>query len=71
MQRDGNSAKRPSPEGKPIGRPLVFVDAPRIATLRANGHPLGEIAAELGYSRSLAHKALANGESCGVAITTV
>jgi hypothetical protein len=37
MQRDGNSAKRPSPEGKRLGRPRVVVDVRRIAVLRQQG----------------------------------
>ena len=48
-------------KGKRLGRPPVSVDAVRIGRLRAQGHSLREIAGELGYSRSLVHKTLANG----------
>ena len=53
--------------GKTLGRPRTFVDAARIARLRAQGRSMREIADELGYSRSLVHKTLANGESGRVA----
>ena len=36
-------------------------------TLRAQGHSIREIAGELGYSRGLVHKTLANGRRLGVA----
>ncbi len=36
-------------------RPRVIVDAARIGRLRAQGRTVREIAAELGYSRSLVH----------------
>jgi DNA invertase Pin-like site-specific DNA recombinase len=55
-------------KGKMLGRPRVAVDAARIGRLHAQGHSLREIASELGYSRSLVHKTLANRGSCGVAI---
>ena len=45
---------------KRLGRPPVALDAARIARLRAQGRTLREIAAELGYSRSLVHKTLLN-----------
>jgi DNA invertase Pin-like site-specific DNA recombinase len=54
-------------KGKRLGRPRVPVDAARIARLHAQGHSIREIADELGYSRSLVHKTLANGESRRVA----
>jgi DNA invertase Pin-like site-specific DNA recombinase len=54
-------------KGKKLGRPRVAVDATRIARLRAQGHSIREIAAELRCSRSLVHKTLANRESRGVA----
>jgi DNA invertase Pin-like site-specific DNA recombinase len=54
-------------KGKKLGRPRVAVDAARMGRLRAQGRTVREIAAELGYSRSLVHKTLANGESRGVA----
>lgn len=50
-------------KGKRLGRPRRVVDAARIVRLRAQGHSIREIADELGYSRSLVHKTLANGES--------
>jgi DNA invertase Pin-like site-specific DNA recombinase len=55
-------------KGKTLGRPRVGVDAARIARLRAQGRSIREIADELGYSRSLVHKTLANRESGRVAI---
>jgi DNA invertase Pin-like site-specific DNA recombinase len=56
-------------KGKTLGRPRVSVDAARIGRLRAQGRAIREIADELGYSRSLVHKTLANRASRGVAIT--
>ncbi len=47
-------------KGKTLGRPRVAVDAPRIGRLRAQGRSIREIADELGCSRSLVHKTLAN-----------
>lgn len=47
-------------KGKRLGRPRVIVDAARIGRLRAQGRSLREIAEELGYSRGLVHKTLAN-----------
>jgi DNA invertase Pin-like site-specific DNA recombinase len=47
-------------KGKRLGRPRVAVDAARIARLHAQGRSIREIADELGYSRSLVHKTLAN-----------
>jgi len=55
-------------KGKRLGRPRVAVDAARIGRLRAQGRSIREIAEELGYSRSLVHKTIANGEARGVAI---
>jgi DNA invertase Pin-like site-specific DNA recombinase len=46
--------------GQRLGRPRKFVDARRIAVLHAAGRTVREIAGELGYSRSLVHKTLAN-----------
>jgi len=54
-------------KGKRLGRPRAVVDAARITRLRAQGRSIREIAEELGYSRSLVHKTLANGESGHVA----
>jgi DNA invertase Pin-like site-specific DNA recombinase len=56
-------------KGKRLGRPRTVVDAVRIARLHSQGCSIREIADELGYSRSLVHKTLANGESRDVAIT--
>lgn len=56
-------------KGKTLGRPRVAVDAARIGRLRAQGRSIRDIADELGYSRSLVHKTLANGGPRGVAIT--
>ena len=50
-------------KGKKLGRPRVVVDSARIIRLRAQGRSIREIANELGYSRSLVHKTLANRES--------
>lgn len=47
-------------KGKKLGRPRTIVDAARIGRLRAQGRTVREIAGELGYSRSLVHKTLAN-----------
>lgn len=54
-------------KGKRLGRPRVAVDAARIGRLRAQGHSVRAIASELGYSRSLVHKTLANGRAFRVA----
>jgi DNA invertase Pin-like site-specific DNA recombinase len=56
--RSGLAAARA--RGKKLGRPRIFVDAARIARLRSQGRTVREIADELGYSRSLVHKTLAN-----------
>jgi DNA invertase Pin-like site-specific DNA recombinase len=56
-------------KGKKLGRPSIAVDAARIARLRLQGLTVREIATELGYSRSLVHKTLANRESFRVANT--
>jgi DNA invertase Pin-like site-specific DNA recombinase len=50
-------------KGTRLGRPRAIVDAARIGRLRAQGRTVREIAEELGYSRSLVHKTLANRES--------
>src|SRR5271169_2040059 len=47
-------------KGKRLGRPRKVVDAAEIGRLRAQGRSIREIADELGYSRSLIHKTLAN-----------
>jgi DNA invertase Pin-like site-specific DNA recombinase len=56
-------------KGKRLGRPRIVVDAARIARLHSQGRSIRQIADELGYSRSLVHKTLANGESRRVATT--
>src|SRR5215470_4389396 len=56
-------------KGKRLGRPRVIVDSARIGRLRSQGHSVREIAGQLGYSRSLVHKTLANRESGRVANT--
>jgi DNA invertase Pin-like site-specific DNA recombinase len=54
-------------KGKRLGRPRTVVDAARITALHAKGRSVREIAAELGHSRSLVHKTLANRASFRVA----
>ena len=54
-------------KGRTLGRPRVVVDAARIGRLRAQGHSVRAIASQLGYSRSLVHKTLANGRGFRVA----
>jgi DNA invertase Pin-like site-specific DNA recombinase len=54
-------------KGKRLGRPRAFVDTTKIGRLHAQGRSVREIAAELGYSRSLVHKTLANCQSFRVA----
>ena len=54
-------------KGKRLGRPRVAVDSAKIGCLRAQGRTVREIASELGYSRSLVHKTLANSEPFPVA----
>jgi DNA invertase Pin-like site-specific DNA recombinase len=49
-------------KGKRLGRPRVGVDTAKIGRLREQGRSIREIADELGYSRSLVHKTLANRE---------
>jgi DNA invertase Pin-like site-specific DNA recombinase len=56
-------------KGKTLGRPRVAVDTARIARLHAQGRSIREIADELGYSRSLVHKTLANLKSRAGATT--
>ena len=55
-------------KGKRLGRPRMGVDVARITLLREQGRSIREIADELGYSRSLVHKTLANREAGDVAI---
>jgi DNA invertase Pin-like site-specific DNA recombinase len=44
-------------KGKRLGRPRVFADAPRIASLRAQGRSWREIVAETGISKGSAQRA--------------
>jgi DNA invertase Pin-like site-specific DNA recombinase len=55
--------------GKRLGRPRIALDAAQIGRLKAQGQSIRAIAAELGCSRSLVHKTLANGAAGGVAIS--
>jgi DNA invertase Pin-like site-specific DNA recombinase len=48
-------------KGKILVRPRASVDAKMMGRLRTNGRSVREIASELGYSRGLVHKTLANG----------
>ena len=63
--RSGLAAARA--KGKRLGRPSVAVDAARIDRLHTQGRSVREIAAELGYSRSLVHKTLVHADSFRVA----
>lgn len=54
-------------KGKRLGRPPISADAVRIGRLRSQGRSIREIAEELGYSRSLVHKTLANHRSARAA----
>jgi len=54
-------------KGKRLGRPCASVDAGRIDRLRIQERSVREIASELGYSRGLVHKTIANGRQLGVA----
>ncbi len=56
-------------KGKTLGRPRVSMDAAKAGRLREQGRSIREIADELGVSRSLVHKTLANRESGRVAST--
>lgn len=56
-------------KGKRLGRPRAVVDAARIGHLRSQGRAVREIADELGVSRSLVHKTLANRALIDVART--
>jgi DNA invertase Pin-like site-specific DNA recombinase len=55
-------------KGKTLGRPRMGVDAAKIGRLHEQGRSIREIAEELGMSRSLVHKTLANREPGRVAI---
>ena len=56
-------------KGKRLGRPPVNLDCSQIAQLRAEGCSIRQIAENLGVSRSLVHKTLANRGQIGAAIT--
>jgi DNA invertase Pin-like site-specific DNA recombinase len=56
-------------KGKTLGRPRLTVDAARIGRLRLQGRSIREIADELGCSRSLVHKTLANRSPIDAATT--
>ena len=56
-------------KGKTLGRPRRVVDAVKISSLRSQGRSVRDIAEELGYSRSLVHKTLANHKSGRIANT--
>jgi len=47
-------------KGKKLGRPRVAVDTARMGRLRSQGRSIREIARELGCSRSIVHKTLAD-----------
>jgi DNA invertase Pin-like site-specific DNA recombinase len=47
-------------KGKRVGRPRVFVDATRIASLRAQGRSWSEIVAEMGIGKGTAQRAFAS-----------
>jgi DNA invertase Pin-like site-specific DNA recombinase len=47
-------------KGKRLGRPRADVDRAGIASLRAQGRTVREIAVQIGYSPALVHKTLAN-----------
>ncbi len=54
-------------KGKRLGRPRINLNEARIAQLHADGRSVRQIAEELGYSRSLVHKTLANSETARAA----
>jgi DNA invertase Pin-like site-specific DNA recombinase len=56
-------------KGKRLGRPRANLDASRVGRMRAEGLTIREIAEDLGVSRSLVHKTLANRSSMHAAIT--
>ena len=47
-------------KGKKLGRPRMVVDAAQIGQLRRQGRSIREIGEEMGISRGLVHKTLAN-----------
>ena len=67
LERVREGLRNARAKGKRLGRPEVALDAERIGRLRAQGRSTREIPKELGHSRSLVHKTLANSESRHVA----
>ncbi len=55
-------------EGKVLGRPVVAVDAPKIAALRKRGLSWREIAAKTGQNRETCRRAVANKPRSRVAV---
>jgi DNA invertase Pin-like site-specific DNA recombinase len=58
-------------KGKTLGRPRMSVDVAMIGRLRTQGRSVREIASELGYSRGLVHKTIANCRIVGAANAAV
>ena len=54
-------------KGKRLGRPRATLDLARMGRLRAEGRTIREIADEVGCSRGLVHKTLANSAQASVA----
>jgi DNA invertase Pin-like site-specific DNA recombinase len=50
-------------KGQKLGRPRIIVDGAQIGRLRCQGRSIREIAEEVGISRGLVHKTLANADS--------
>jgi DNA invertase Pin-like site-specific DNA recombinase len=67
VERVKSGLRNARAKGKRLGRPRAVVDAAGIARLRSQGCTVREIADEMGYSRSLVHKSLANCEGMRVA----
>jgi DNA invertase Pin-like site-specific DNA recombinase len=67
VERVKSGLRNARAKGKRSGRPRAVVDAARIARLRSQGRTVREIADEMGYSRSLVHKSLANCEGARAA----
>jgi len=53
-------------KGRKLGRPRLIVDAAKITRLRAQGHSLRAIAAELGCSHAFVNKSLADSRTARV-----
>ena len=67
VERVKSGLRNARAKGKRLGRPRAIVDAAEIFRLRSQGRTVREIANEMGYSRSLVHKSLANCEGLSVA----